>query len=502
MGRVGRQGPMACRGQEKGALAGQPNVLFLMADMMQGQVLRSGHVCQRPHLDRLAERGVRFERAYTPSAICGPARASLMTGLLPHSHGVVENTQCVDFDQGNIRPDKPHWAQRLRGQGYRTGYFGKWHVERNNELGQFGWDVDGSFESKLYRKRAGKIGELDLENPEVGTPKRLEGPEGYPPRVIYGVTEQPAGERSMGVVADMAEEFLEECFAERERPWCCFVSFIEPHNPYTATQATLDLYDASKVELPASAHDDMMDKPGLYRKIADLWADWSDADKKEAMLSYFARITEVDQQLGRVIKKLEESGQANDTIVVFASDHGQLNWAHGGVTMNYSAFEECYNIPLVVSGPGVAAGAVSRARVGLHDLCPTLLGLTGCEPIDVPDSRSFASVLRDPKGCEGDYDIGYGEFYGARYRYSHRVLWKGDWKFVLNGFDYNEMYNLKDDPAEMCNLAGDRHYHGQMCRLMAEIWRIMKDTGDMVLYRSNFPTSRMAPVGSNWVDAS
>ena len=121
----------------------RPNILFLMTDQMQGRVLDPGNPCLTPHFDRLAARGVRFPRAYTPNAVCSPARASLMTGLLPHSHGVLEVTHCVDDDQCNLRTEHPHWAQRLQAGGYRTGYFGKWHVERSNDLRRFGWEVDG-----------------------------------------------------------------------------------------------------------------------------------------------------------------------------------------------------------------------------------------------------------------------------------------------------------------------------------------------------------------------
>jgi arylsulfatase A-like enzyme len=125
----------------------RPNILFLMVDQMQGRVLEPKHPCKTPHLDRLSERGVRFPRAYTPNAICSPARASLMTSLLPHNHGVIQNTHVVPEEQAVLRAEKPHWAQRLQAAAYRMAYFGKWHVERTNELVRFGWQehaVQGS----------------------------------------------------------------------------------------------------------------------------------------------------------------------------------------------------------------------------------------------------------------------------------------------------------------------------------------------------------------------
>lgn len=122
----------------------RPNILFLMADQMQARVLEPGSPCATLNADRLIQRGVRFTRAHTPAATCSPARASLMTGVLPHNHGVLWVTHNVDPDQGMLREEYPHWAQRLKEAGYRTGYFGKWHVEHSNEPGRFGWDTDGS----------------------------------------------------------------------------------------------------------------------------------------------------------------------------------------------------------------------------------------------------------------------------------------------------------------------------------------------------------------------
>jgi len=130
----------------------KPNILFLMTDQMQGRVLDPDHPCQTPNFDRLASRGVRFTRAYTPNAVCSPARASLMTGLLPHNHGVLYVTHTVDDDQAALRTEHLHWAQQLVANGYRTGYFGKWHVERSGRLEEFGWQVNGAEGSTLLRE--------------------------------------------------------------------------------------------------------------------------------------------------------------------------------------------------------------------------------------------------------------------------------------------------------------------------------------------------------------
>ena len=128
----------------------RPNIMVLMTDQMQARVLDSNHPCVTPNLRRLADRGVRFTRAYTPNPICSPSRASLMTGLLPHNHGVTQVTSVCFPDEAVLRTSKAHWAQRFAAAGYNTGYFGKWHVERTNELRPFGWRTSCAQNTKEY----------------------------------------------------------------------------------------------------------------------------------------------------------------------------------------------------------------------------------------------------------------------------------------------------------------------------------------------------------------
>ena len=129
----------------------KPNILFLMCDQLQGRVFDSRAPVPDTELDRLASRGIRFTRAYTPNAVCSPARASLMTGLHVHNHGVLRVTHTTDDDQSCLRTQHPHWAQHLQRAGYATGYFGKWHIERSMDLYAFGWDVNGSEGSTLLK---------------------------------------------------------------------------------------------------------------------------------------------------------------------------------------------------------------------------------------------------------------------------------------------------------------------------------------------------------------
>ena len=472
-----------------------------MTDQMQGRVLGQDHPCQTPNLDGLAAQGVRFRRAYTCNAVCSPARASLMTGLLPHNHGVLEVIHCVDDDQCNLRTDKPHWSQRFAEAGYRTGYFGKWHIERTNNLQEFGWQTDGGSNGQLYRRhRAGILGD-SASRPRYSVSGTNNLPLGYDRKLLYGVTDHPPERRRMGITTSLAMKFLDEALQGPD-PWCCFVSINEPHDPFITGQEAFNRYDVDALELPPNIHDDLSDRPGIYQKAARCWADMDEQRRREAAACYYASITEIDGQYGLLIDLLEEAGQLCNTIVVFTSDHGELLGAHGLYCKNFSAFEEVYNIPLVISGPGITEGALSDARVGIHDLCPTILELANARPIDVPDSRSFAPVLYDPHSQSGDFMTGYAEYHGGRYRLTQRVIWDGPWKFVFNGFDFDELYNLDDDPYEMCNLAENGNHQRQIRDLMALGWTTIRDTGDHALYNSHYPILRVAPFGPRILEES
>ena len=485
-----------------------PNILFLMADQMQARVLDPEHVCATPCLDRLAAEGVRFPRAYTPNNICCPTRASIMTGLLPHNHGVLEVLYTNVTDLHVLREDKPHFAQRLRQAGYRTGYFGKWHVERTEEPQRFGWDVDGGTSSavfhELVRETLGNQVQSEAKaihgaesfahekecNPEV----QLSEPAGYQPYQLCGVTDRPAGNRSMGFAATLALRFLEEA-VQQEKPWCCFLSFEEPHDPYITERSFFERYDGQDLPPPPNAYDDLADRPGLYRRAQRIWSQLDEEQKRLARACYFGSITEIDGQFGRVLDFLERSGQRQNTVVILCADHGDLLGAHGLFYKDISVFEEVYRVPMIVSVPGGAGGAVCDARVGLHDLCPTLLELAGCESFAAADSRSFAQLLNDTDQVSDDWKRGYAEYYGNRWRLTQKVVWDGDWKFAFNGFDFDELYNLAEDPYELRNLAADPAHEEQVKKMTRLLWRYVRETGDTPLADLHYPALRLGVVG-------
>jgi arylsulfatase A-like enzyme len=477
-------------------LTKQPNILLFLPDGMQAQVTSPDHDCLTPNIDRLAEGGLRFARAHTVLPTCSPSRASLMTGVLPHNHGVLQVEHCADEDQCVLRTEYPHWAQRLSQAGYRTGYFGKWHIERANRVEDFGWQVNGTHEGSAFRA----LGTGSARTEDLLTEDCLAlyetGPEGYNRILHCGVTDVASENRTFAATTEMALDFIEGG-AGQSAPWVCCASFSEPNTPLIAGRQAFERYDLDAISLPESLRDEMAASPGFYRRQRAVFSHWTDRQWQETRAVYYALITELDAQLGRLLDALDRSGQRENTIVVVTADHGRYMGAHGLDAHNFGAFEEAYNVPLIIAGPGVASGEVTDALVSSMSLGPTLLDLAGADPLDAADSSSFAPLLRDPGGAAEDFDTCYAEFFGTRFWVTQRVLWQGLWKLVFNGFDYDELYNLDEDPHELHNLGTDPAYEDIRRSMMAEIWRIAHQTRDNVLLETHYAPMRFAAVGPN-----
>jgi len=468
---------------------------------MQADTLDSGHACLTPHLEALARRGVCFRNAHTTCPTCSPARASLMTGLLPHNHGVLEVEHGRDADQCVLRTEHPHFAQRLSDAKYRTGYFGKWHVERTQKVAPFGWQ-DSSVKGAEHVTRIG-TGELgprtfDLDESLSGY---VDGPRGYKRILHWGVTDTPWDQRYPGLTVLEAEQFLKRRLDD-SNSWCCCVSFSEPNEALVVGRETWNQYDPATIPLPGNFFDDLSDRPNIYQREQQIGRNISEDHWRAARACYFGRITEVDKLVGRLVSLIEDAGQLSNTVVVFLADHGRYVGAHGFDAHNFGAFEEIYRIPLILAGPEIAEGVNCDAQVSIADLGPTLCELGGARPIDVPDSQSFQTVLSQPDPSPPQFETGYAEYHGTRFPLMQRILWQGEWKFVFNGFDFDELYNLKEDPHEMVNRAVDSDQRQRIESMMSEIWRRVRDTSDRAIYESHYFSMRLACIGPDAAPAS
>lgn len=459
-----------------------PNLLMIVTDQQRADTIAPGGPCLTPNLQALAREGTRFTRCYAPNPICSPTRASLFTGLLPHAHGMVDVTHNVPPTRSELADGVPFWTRSLQEAGYRTAYFGKWHVERSDELHRFGFD-DYATELRLTGVQE-HDGPLD---PRIDVRHA-----GYRDFLLAGVADAPPSDEPEAALVDRGIAFLEAAARDLDRPWALVVATEAPHDPFLAPREAYERYDPAALPLPASFGDDLRDRPAIYRRIQRTWRGLGERAVREAIACYYARCTALDGRIGRLLAALDGVGAADDTLVVFTSDHGDYLGAHGLFLKGVAAFEEAYRVPLVLRGPGIPAGATVDAIVGLVDVAPTLTRALLGSTWDGHGSDLLPYLDGSRHGGEGE---AFAEFHGQRLAYTQRVLWRGRHKYVFNGFDEDELYDLEADPHELVNLAPDPAHSATLRAMAGRMWGIVRETGDRTLADAQYGMFRFAPVG-------
>ena len=462
----------------------QPNLLFLISDQQRADTVDPVNPCQTPNLDRLAAGGTRFTRCYAPNPICSPTRASLMTGLLPHSHGMVDVTHAVPAYRAELMAGLPFWSQDLQAAGYRTGYFGKWHIERTNRLENFGFDL---YEVEQYQQLQGLVESSAQLEPVCRVRHK-----GYKDFLLYGVTDEPVETTPEYQLYSDGINFVRQAAQQPERPWALFLSTEAPHDPYLVPRPYYKRYNPAEIPVRASFEDDLADRPAIYRRIQQVWRDLTWTDFAQATACYYGLCSLIDEQIGRILAVLEELGQIENTIIVFTSDHGDYMGAHRLMLKGIPAFEEVYRVPLILTGPGIPAGRQVEQIVSLIDLAPTLVQLTTGN--DFPcHGRSLGPLLQwEQPGWQSE---AFAECHGQRFFYTQRILWRDNYKYVFNGFDEDELYNLAADPHELRNLAGDPAARPVLESMAGRMWQIICQTDDTNMSQAQYGMFRFAPVG-------
>ena len=433
----------------------RPNVVFVLTDQERyDYTAPDGPPVETPQLDRLSRDGVRFERAYTPTSICSSARASLLTGLYPHNHGMVNNTHEADAIQPNLPPDLPTFGELLADAGYRNTYTGKWHVGRDQTPEDFGFsylggsdahhdDIDSAFGE--YRDDLGvEVDESDLEDPIYADDGSL----------VAATDPVPVEATRPYFLAERTVEELRRA-ADADVPFFHRTDFLGPHHPYVVPEPYASMYDPDEIELPDSYAETFDGKPQVhenyvdYRGVAgfdrETWAEVIAANRGFMAL--------IDDQVGRMLDALDELGLTEDTVVVHAADHGDFVGGHRQFNKGPLMYDDTYHVPLQVRWPGVVeSGSIDDVPVRLHDLMPTFLDVCDAPIPDGLDARSLRPLLEGERPDDWP-DAVVSEYHGDEFGlYTQRMVHTGDHKYVFNSPDVDELYDLRDDPAELQNL--------------------------------------------------
>ena len=485
----------------------RPNILIFMNDQEQAHLTLPGHPCRTPHADRLASEGVLFSRCYTPCAHCCPSRATFQTGLYPSGHGVYNNI-CNDAAiHTEIYDGLPTWGEVLNEAGYGMQYSGKWHVTKSRDPKDCGWterlvtctgrDHHGrSWEQ--YRQGAAR-GESEPAERERGClyrpgwgHYRHYGTSAPTPNVDHSYS--PGDYR----VVTHGLEGLRDVAGSSE-PWCVFIGPSGPHDPYIVPEKYATMYDPAEIEMPPNWRDNLINRPAVYQRQRQIWSQLSLDEQREAVAHYWGYSTMQDDLLGLVLNELDETGRTADTLVLFMSDHGDYNSSHGLWMKGVPAFDEAYHIPCIARWPEgiVNPGRVEDAFVTLADFAPTFIDLAQGPALEQCHGRSIVPLLQDERPDDWPETF-FTQMNGVELYYSQRVVQTDEWKYVHNGFDWDELYHLPTDPHEMVNLAPrpeDPHPEtAEVLRdLCSRMWRFAEATGD-VKYNP-YPTTALAPYG-------
>jgi uncharacterized sulfatase len=412
------------------------NVVFIAADDLNNHLGTYGHpYVKTPNLDRLAKRGVQFNAAYNQYPLCNPSRASIMTGLRPSTLAIYD----LDTHFRDRFPAIVTLPQLFRNNGYTSVRLGKiYHYHVPAQIGTNGLDDPTSWDTVINPIGRDKMDEQLVTNL---TPQRSLGA-----ALAWQKAEGTAADQTDGKIAEEAVKML---YQLKDKPFFLAVGFFRPHTPFIAPASFFDLYPKEQLQLPDSIANDWADIPdaALFTKPAH-WGLLPE-QRKTAMQAYYAAVSMLDEQVGKLLDALDALDLTKKTIIVFWSDHGYHLGEHGQ-WLKQSLFEDVARVPLLMAGPGIKKAVHCDRTVELVGLYPTLASLCGLPAPDQLEGHSFVPLLSNPrqKWSQPAYtQIKRGAIFGKsvrtqRWRYT-------EWDEGKAGV---ELYDHKNDPREFYNL--------------------------------------------------
>lgn len=436
----------------------RPNVLFLFSDDQRFDTIRAlgNHEIETPNLDRLVKRGVSFTHASimggTVGAVCIPSRAMMLSGrTLFHAHDALiaekpaEGRKALPID---------FWPELLKRSGYATFATGKWH-NRPAHFNRCFDDGDNVFFGGM--------------SDQLKTPVSHYDPSGRYPKEQYRIGEAFSTE----LFADTAIRFLQ---GRRNKPesFVLYTAFTSPHDPRMAPKKYADMYSAAKVKLPENFLPQHPFDNGELRVRDELLAPFPRTPEviREHIAAYYAMVTHLDAQIGRILKALEDSGHADNTLIVFAGDNGLALGRHG-LMGKQNVYDHSVRVPLILSGPGVPRDRRSDRLCYLLDLAPTLVEAAGLPAPNTFEGESLWPAIKGGKGGRDSLFFAYRNVQRAVRTRTHKFI-----RYRVNEHDTFQLFAVANDPHETTDLAGRPASKNLVQALSAELARWMKQTDD------------------------
>jgi arylsulfatase A-like enzyme len=440
----------------------RPNVLLLFTDQQRWDTIRAAGNprIHTPNLDRLAQQGVLFENAFCNSPVCMPSRQSMLTGQYPST--IACSTNGVELSE-----DAPTLATTLKPYGYHTANLGKLHFKNHPNRDHREPHPSYGFDHLVMSEEPGCYDDAHIKWVEAHDPSQVENCRCSTPPAWTGtpVVKQPRdphepylfeGPEHLTHSAFVADETIDFIRGHAGGPFFAIAGFFAPHAPVNPPNRFVDMYDASELPLPI-----------MNEGEGDLGL--SDAEWRTVKAYYYALVSHVDDQVGRILATIDELGLRDDTIVVFTSDHGEHLGDHGFVHKGPPGYDSCAHVPLLVSWPGVIPGGQRKAElIELVDLAPTLVDLCGVQTPPAFQGRSFTGLVR------GDEYEGRSSAF-LEFRVPFGVSWKTvrthDLKYCLSPGGEELLFDLRNDPGELTNVAEKPRHRDELHQMRAELLR-------------------------------
>ncbi|MDC7250615.1 MAG: sulfatase-like hydrolase/transferase [Sphaerochaetaceae bacterium] len=458
------------------------NVLVFMTDQQNSETLKSSSKAKTPNLDKFIEKSIKFNNCHTTSPHCCPSRAGFFSGLYPSQHNIWNNVEVDNALSRTLFDGVKLFPEILKEDGYKTYFAGKWHVSA------YEGPKDRGFDHVLY-EYVSNYGRFKAENKprsndwsQVYSNKdniKLDDSKdfgeivrnGYPKYYQFGVDDNPFGDN---ISTSKACEVLENY--DSEDPFFMYVGTTGPHDPYCPPQKFLDLYKEVDIELPPNFDDPMYDKPALYRRTRDCFK-LTREEHIESIRRYYAFVSYEDYLFGKILDTLKSTNLLEDTYVLVLTDHGDYVASHGLWAKGLPCFKEAYSIGVVLGGADINTHFENNDLLSITDFAPTILELTGNKDKLKTTGKSICPIIKNnktPKNWRTELftQTNGNEVYGIQ-----RAVFNDKWKLVFNTFDYDELYDLENDPLEMHNII-DSAPKPVIKDLFKKLWTFAKETND------------------------
>ncbi len=436
--------------------------MFIMTDQMRYDAMgHTGGWTKTPNLDRIATEGISFSNCVTTSPVCMPARITMATGLYPHNTGIWDNCRYT------LPIDTPTWMQVVRDSGYRTALIGKTHLYDHCS----DWDLRDASRLNAY----GMQDVNEIGGPRASAHVQSHMTEEWNTKGIWRDYQDDYSERFRNkphtvrpsalplddyadiYVGRKAEEYLKNY--NREEPWFCWVSFGGPHEPWDTPEPYASMYNPADMPQPIPATNEEFDSQKMSQMTSP---EFDINDIAEMRANYAGNVTLIDEQIGRLINVLEKRGELDNTVIIFTSDHGEMNGDHGAIYKGIF-YDSAVRVPMLVRAPGVikedARGKVCSSPVEWSDAGPTIVDLIGGKFSYKQFAKSLTPTLKDPTILHREEAISE---IGGEY-----MVMTENWKLCVN--DRKAPYALfdrKNDPNEQKNQVNDQAYQNTVENMM------------------------------------